>query len=318
MSRPKMLTLERDCAIRDAEDSTYAYYGLARSEKRIAVNSGFGEVVVRVSTFDGREDVPPVVLLHGIGSATVLAAPFLRFLKGRRVIAIDWPGHGLSEGVILPMGVDMRTHATSVIRSLLDALDYEQVDLVGHSMGAQFALYGGLDLGPRVRRLVVLGAPGAGFVGIRPLPAMKLLARPRLGPLALSRPPSDKQFDRFNDLALGAGALERHSSDLRLTLRLLADRTENGPSLASFFRGFLRRGAVRPGIALDERELGRITQPTLVIWGDEDVFLKPLEAARSVVAIRDAHSFRLAGAGHAPWLQDPYLVGTALARHLDD
>jgi len=315
--RPTLLPLERDCAIRDAEEAAFGYYGVTRIEKRIAVSTGVGDIQARISMFDGPDDVPPVVLLHGIGSATVLTAPLLRFLNGRRVIALDWPGHGLSEGVVLPESIDMRDHATGVVRSLLDALDIKQADVVGHSMGAQFALYCGLDLGPRVRRLVVLGAPGAGFVGIRPLPAMKLLALPRLGPALLARSMSDKAFDRFNDLALGAGALDRQSPDVRVALRLLSERTENGSSLASYFRGMLRRGAVRPGLSLGERELGRVTQPTLVVWGDDDIFLRPLEAASSIVAIRDAHVIRLAGAGHAPWLQDPYCVGTALARHLD-
>ena len=304
-----------DLRIIEAEDLTYGLYGLRRNDKYLRVETGCGQTEVRATIFGDASDQPPILLLHGIGSAQVLAAPLIPYLGERQVIALDWPGHGLSGPCVLAATQDMRVHARAVVESVLDALSLETVDMVGHSMGAPFSLYSGLELPGRIRRLILLGAPGAAFEGIRPLAAMKLLAVPKLGPFLLARPMSDRAFDRFNDLALGAGALDAYP-ELRSALRLLGARTANATSLASFFCAMVKGGHVREGIALADRELGRVTQPTCVAWGDQDVFLPPLEAARSLVALRNCHSLRVPSAGHAPWLQALELVGGHVGRHL--
>ena len=304
-----------DDRVRAAEVETLRAHGLGREERYVDIATAYGRSTVRVSITGTGTDLPPVLALHGIGSAAALSIPLLPHLRGRQVISLDWPGHGLSEPCVLPPGADMRVHADAVVGSLLDELGIGWIDVVGHSMGAQIALYAALDLSDRVRRLVLLGAPGGAFAGLRLLAPMKLLAIPGVGPAVLSRPMSERAFDRFNDQALGAGALAGHPDSLREALRLLATRTANGPSLASYFRAMVVRGRVRPGVALEERELARLVQPTLAAWGDSDVFLTPVDAARSLVAIRDVHVVRVPG-GHAPWLGEPERVGDAVRRHL--
>jgi pimeloyl-ACP methyl ester carboxylesterase len=229
---------------------------------------------------------------------------------------VDWPGHGLSAESAFPTGFSIRRHATATIESLLGLLDVPQVDVVGHSMGAQFGLYASLDLGDRVRRLVLLGAPGAGFLGVKPVLAMKLLAVPGLGKRLLSLPMSEKAFERNNELTLGPGAFKDLPPDLVLAARLLGSRTLNAKSIAAYFRALIKRSSVRTGVAVPLDELGRLRQPTLLAWGDEDVFLTPMAGARSVVAIRDAHLIRVPHAGHAPWLTATETVGRAIATHL--
>jgi alpha-beta hydrolase superfamily lysophospholipase len=306
----------RDRRIREAERAAYAAYGLTPVERTAQFNGPTGQLSVRVNVFGEPGDAPPVVLLHGIASATVLAAPLLPFLHDRQVFAVDWPGHGLSASSTLPPTLPFRTYAVEVIRALLDELGLQQVDLVGHSLGAQISLYSALDLGSRVRRIVLLGAPGASLEGTRPLAAMKALAVPRLGAVLLSIPMSDQMFERNNEMALGRGALNGVPDELVEALRLVAGRTSNAASIASFFRGLIKRGSLREGVTLTGSELGRITQPTLMAWGDDDVFLTPLDGARAIVSIRDVHLARVRGAGHAPWLQAPDTVGDAVAAHL--
>ena len=233
------------------------------------------------------------------------------------MIVVDWPGHGLSGPCVLPPTLGIRTHAITTLVSLLDELDLPEVDLVGHSLGAQFSLYAAHDLGSRVRRIVLLGAPGAGFSGVKPVPIMKLLATPGLGRALLSAPMSENTFHRNQDLMLGPGALDESPPKLLEAAYLLAGRRSNAASLASFFRSLIRRGAVRDGVALSLDELGRIQQPALFAWGDQDVFLTPSVAASSIVAIRDTRLLRLPTAGHAPWLQADKLIGRAVAEHLN-
>jgi pimeloyl-ACP methyl ester carboxylesterase len=310
------VTDPRDGAIRAAEKAAYAHYGLVPRERYVRTDTGCGHVEVRLTEFGTDETQPPIVLLHGIASITVLAASLVPSLGERRVIAVDWPGHGLSGPCVLPQGLGIRTHATTTLASLLDTLGLEQVDLVGHSMGAQFALYAAHDLGVRVRRVVLLGAPGAAITGVKPVSIMKLLATPGLGRAMLSVPMSYGTFHRNQDLTLGPGALDDAPPKLVEAAFLLAGRRSNAASIASFFRSLIRRGAVRQGVALPLEELGRLRQAALFAWGDLDVFLAPALAATSIVAIRDVRVLRLATAGHAPWLQANAEVGAAVATHL--
>ncbi len=306
----------QDHLVREAEARAYAHYDMSSVDRTVTVESSLGPVDVRVCVFGEPTDETPVVLLHGIASVTVIAASLLPYLRGRQVYAVDWPGHGLSGASVLPRGTRFRTQAVAVLRSLLDALGLDRVDLVGHSMGAQISLYSALDLGPRVRRLALLGAPGAGLPGVRPITAMKLAAIPGLGPALLAAPMSERVFIRGNEVALGKGVLDDVPADVLRAAHLLAGRRSNARSIASFFRTLLKRGKVRPGIALDATELARITQPVLMAWGDADVFLTPDAATEAISAIPDLHLVRIPAAGHAPWLEDPVTVGIAIATHL--
>ena len=313
MTRPS--PAELDARIRSSEQQAYGAYGITGTERMVTVDSGSGPVRVRVMEFGVPNDRPTVLLLHGIASASVLAAPLLPFLRDRHVVALDWPGHGLSDPCLLAPSLDLRVHVAAVLRSVLDSLDATEVDVVGHSLGAQIALYASLDLGPRVRRVVLLGAPGAAFEGVKPVPVMRVLALPKVGQRVLSIPMSERQFQRSNDLTLGTGALRHADPALVATLKLIGARTSNAASIAGYFHALVR-WSVRPSVQLDTDALARIRQPVLLVWGDDDVFQRPVAAARSIVSIPDSRLVRIAGAGHAPWLQALDRTGSAIGEHL--
>lgn len=310
---------ELDAQIRRAELAAYAHYGLTPTEQSVSVASPLGPIEIRLSTFGPQESSqPPIVLLHGIASVNVIAAPVITAMTGRRVIAVDWPGHGLSGASVLPPGSGFRSYNVAVLQGLLDTLGLAEVDIVGHSMGAQFALYAGLDLPTRVRRIVVLGAPGASFAGVRPTTPMILLAVPGLGTRLLRMPMSPKAFVRNNEKMLGDGALHDVPPELVTATHLIGTRAGYAPSVASYFRALIRRATVRTAVTISPVELATLRQPTLFAWGEADVFMRPDQASEHVGAIPDARLITLAGAGHAPWLQDPEPVGRAVLEHLSD
>lgn len=302
--------------IRAAEALVYRHYGVDPVEGSRRVDTGCGRTDVRFTEFSPHAPGVPVVVFHGVGSATVLAAALLGQLGHRRVIAVDWPGHGLSGPCVLPAQLGLRTHAVTTLASLLDTLGIRQVDLVGHSLGAQFSLYVAHDLPARVRRVVLLGAPGAALEGVKPAAAMKLLAVPGLGRALLSLPMSQRTFTNTQDVFLGRGAFDDSPAELAATLLLIGNRRANAASIASFFRALIKRGSVRDGVALTHEELERIQKPLLFVWGDQDVFLAPRDAASAIVSVRDVRLLRLPTAGHAPWLRSLDLVGPAVVDHL--
>lgn len=302
------------------ESEVYRHYGLEPVEERLRVSSIYGDYGVRLTRFGTRSSdsgPPPIVLLHGIGSVNVIKAPLVALLGGREVIAVDLPGHGLSQRCVLPPKADLRGFAGSVVASLLDHLGATEVDLVGHSLGAQFSLFASLDLPGRVRRLVLLGAPGAALPGARPAAAMKFMALPWVGKLAMSLPMDDQKFLEFNEkYVLGRDTFAGQPPQMITASRLIGGRPGNAESVASYFRALLKRGAIRPEVTVGFDELRRLRPPTLLVWGDNDVFQSPARAGESIVAIPDVHLVRLAGAGHAPWLHRPEESGSAVVRHL--
>ncbi|MCW2644928.1 MAG: hypothetical protein QOG07_1921 [Pseudonocardiales bacterium] len=318
MARTRPSPPELDEQIRKAEAAAYGHYGLVPAERMVSVASPLGRVEIRLTMFGQQQDAqPPILLLHGIASMNVIAAQVVAALPGRRVIAVDWPGHGLSGPSVLPPGWAFRNYNMTVLRALLDQLQLDVVDVIGHSMGAQFALYSGLDLPERVRRLVLLGAPGASFAGARPNAIMIALAVPRLGVYLLQIPMSPKAFVRNNEKALGDGALGDVPPELITAAHLIATRATYAPSIASYFRALIRRATIRTAVNISPDELSTLRQPALFVWGDADVFMAPRDAVQHIGAIPQSRLVELPGAGHAPWLQYPEIVGREIAEHLN-
>ncbi|WP_410662233.1 alpha/beta fold hydrolase [Amycolatopsis sp. lyj-84] len=103
----------------------------------------------------------PVVLLHALGSKSGTWDDFASRL-GRRVLAVDLPGHGDS-----PWAEKYSLEAMA--DDVADLLG-DQADLVGHSMGGRVAVLLAQRLPGRVRRLVVEDAPPPPASVKEPLP----------------------------------------------------------------------------------------------------------------------------------------------------
>jgi pimeloyl-ACP methyl ester carboxylesterase len=304
-----------DAQIRAAEFRAYREVGGEPRDRILRLHDGTQALDVRITELGEPGDQPPVLVQHGIASASVMLAPLLPHLAGRRVVVVDWPGHGLSGSVRVEPGAGVRRHVRGVHSSLLEAIDAEQVDVVGHSLGAQFGLYAALDHPDRVRRLVTLGAPGAGLDGTRPIPIMRALSLPGIGPLLLKVPMSDRQFRQSGAMALGPGVMEAQSPLVYDAAKRVAGRGANAAGTASMFHALLHRGRVRDGVVIEAGELGSLTVPVLMVWGDRDVFLTPSAAQPSIDAIPDARLMQV-DAGHGPWLEHPVEVGRAVGEFL--
>jgi pimeloyl-ACP methyl ester carboxylesterase len=106
---------------------------------------------------EGRDD-PLVVLLHGAGMDRTVWSQQTRFLAhhGYRAVAVDLPGHGLSDGPAVSSIADAATWVAALIDKLAAAGD-TPVHLVGHSMGALIALHAAAHHGGRVASAALIG-----------------------------------------------------------------------------------------------------------------------------------------------------------------
>src|SRR6266446_6269038 len=108
----------------------------------------------------GEGDGVPVLLLHGFGAdlnTWMFTQPALA--EGRRVIALDLPGHGGSAKEVGPGNADSLTEAAE---AAANALGLERVHLVGHSMGGAIAASLALRRPERAATLSLIASTGLG------------------------------------------------------------------------------------------------------------------------------------------------------------
>jgi 2-hydroxy-6-oxonona-2,4-dienedioate hydrolase len=99
-----------------------------------------------------------LVLLHGVSLSAAAWAPLFTALPDRRLLAVDLPGHGLSDPASYRRG-HVRQNAHQLIEDTFDALELERAPIVGHSLGATFALWYAATGTGRISSLVAVGEP---------------------------------------------------------------------------------------------------------------------------------------------------------------
>lgn len=296
---------------RAAEERFLAEYGVTRTERMVDVP---GEPTrLHVIDIPG-DDRLPVVLLHGMAAVTAAAVPLIPAFGGRRIVAPDWPGHGLSGDADLD-AADLRTAPVRWLEAVLDDAGIEKGHVVAHSMGAQFALYAALAIPERIASLTILGAPGAAFPGMRFPIGFKLMAVPGLRNLVFA-PVSREQYEKNSALTLGPGAVQpwpRELVDLGWFASLRPEFRRTAPVLA---RAFATTWGVRAEARVSPAELATLSIPVFALLGDRDVFLTPERAAEALDAVPGSRSVVLAG-GHAPWLNRPNEARVAIEGFLE-
>ena len=253
----------------------------------------------------GPIDAPLVVLLSPFPESILSFTGCWEALTEKcRVIAIDLPGFGASEGD----RKDMSPSAQGAhLAAIFDELDLRNIHLVAPDVGMGAALAYVLNHKHRVKSLVVGHGPGA------PGPfklAFMISMLARFG------------FMRFTTGLLGAGPLIAFSSKLgsirhRANARQIDDykRAYSGRAgeVVCWFKDFRAKAAALAG------RVKEIDIPTLVFWCELDVMFDPSNAEHLNDALPKSKLKILPEAGHLAWTDQPELfadmiidwVGTA-------
>lgn len=239
----------------------------------------------------GRPDAPTVVLLSPFPESILSFVGSWRALtEAFRVVAIDLPGFGASEGD----RKDMTPAAQgNLLARILDDLGLDDVHLVAPDVGMAAALSYALLPNHRLASMVVghsVGAPG-------PLKmAMLINLMSRLGPL------------RWNTALLGAGPL------IAFTSTIGAIRHRYNPTQTDDFKRAYSGRAFEVihwfkdirgnGEALAQR-VGEIEVPTQVFWGELDVLFDVSNAHHLHEAMPHSALEIFPEAGHLSWSDQP-------------
>jgi pimeloyl-ACP methyl ester carboxylesterase len=130
---------------------------------------------------------PAVVLLHGVSESAAIWAPLFTKLRHFRLLAVDLPGHGLSGPAAFRRG-QVREHARRLPGDILDALGLDEVPVIGHSLGAMFALWHVAAGSGRICEVVAIGEPAVALPGVRVRMPLSLLTVRGLGAAVLRSP----------------------------------------------------------------------------------------------------------------------------------
>lgn len=257
---------------------------------------------------------PPLVLLHGVSLSAAAWAPLFTALPDRRLLAIDLPGHGLSDPATYRRG-HVRQSAHQLIEDILDALGLDAAPVVGHSLGGMFALWHAASGAERISSLVAIGEPAVALPGVRVRMPLSLLTVPGLGVATLRSPSPRPAYRRLLAQGLGRAEVATAPDSLIDALRLSARRPGNARTQGSLMHAIDHFRRPRAESVLTTQELAAISVPTMFIWGTDAPYLSASRAQPSIDHIPVATLHEVPG-GHGPWLVDTKRSADLIQSHL--
>jgi poly(3-hydroxyoctanoate) depolymerase len=244
---------------------------------------------------------PPLLLITGIGASLDLAEPFEVELvaRGLQVVSFDAPGVGQSTPYLIPRRMP---GIARTVHKMAEQLGYDRMDVLGVSLGGVVAQQLAHQSPTLVRRLV-LASTGAGLGGVPGSPRVLL---------ALATPRRYYQPDYYRRIAGRVyGGLARTDPDA--LLRGSVARFVEWPSL----RGYLSQlYAISGWTSLPW--LHKLTQPTLVLNGDDDPIVPLVNGRMLAWRIPDARLHIVRGGGHLFLLERPAETAELVAEFLSD
>jgi triacylglycerol lipase len=235
-----------------------------------------------------------VILIHGLGADSHhWAANIDALSKDFRVIALDQIGYGQSDKPLMRYTVE---NFSDYLHGFLLALKIPKASLVGNSLGGWVALDFTLRHPQRVEKLVLVDA-----AGLRPTAALKM---PEGGRKRLTLLNTRWFFDlmaankEWATTDLGPNAFERH--------------VQNGDSytVASSLAEMLT------GREFEDKKLGKVRVPTLIIWGREDMLIPLAMGEELHKGIAGSQMMVMDGTGHIPMVGKPAEFNEAVSKFL--
>ncbi len=238
-------------------------------------------------------DTIPIVLIHGTGSSLHTFDVWADNLKNKhRVVRMDLPAYGLT-GPFSHSNYSM-AHYTSFLRDFLTALGIKKCVLAGNSLGGQIAWNFSLAQPNRVEKLILIDAAGYPNKSQSQPIAFKLAKIPILNKLLTYITP--KFFVR--------ASVENVYFDTSKVTDTVVER---------YFKLSLREGNRQAFIdrlgssVVDSthQKIKDIQQPTLILWGANDLLIPVVNAYKFQAALPDNTLVILNDTGHTPMEENP-------------
>ena len=239
---------------------------------------------------------PPLLLCSGLGASTDMFDPLLTAMDPDvDVIRFDSPGIAEAPASLLPLGFPLLAQA---IRTVLDDLGHQQVDVLGYSWGGALAQQFALQHRSRCRRLVLVSTSP----GMLSVPGDARVLSSMLIPPGLPVPGAAAMQE---EIFSGSDAARR--SDLRTLLRI--------SRAAATSTGYLHQLAAL-GTWTSLPFLPWIPQPVLVMNGADDPIV-PVANAQLMAALIPGARLSIFPGGHGEIITAADLLAPHIADFLD-
>jgi pimeloyl-ACP methyl ester carboxylesterase len=250
----------------------------------------------------GAEGAPKLVLIRGLGRGLDHWGEVVGELEQSfRLVLLDNRGIGRSEPSRVPFGV---SHMAADVARVLDAARIDRAHVFGMSLGGMIAQRLAIEHRPRVDRLV-LGCTTPG--GPEAL-------RPRLGTfaeLAQSRLTSVQDaIEAEARLLLSDGFRRKRPDVVRRWVEIAEARPVSKRALLQQLAAAMRHRS--------DRDLHRITAPTLIVSADHDELIPPGNSRLLARRIRGAEIAWVNGARHDFATERPRELAKMLSAFLLD
>ncbi|MBV9604127.1 MAG: alpha/beta fold hydrolase [Solirubrobacterales bacterium] len=240
----------------------------------------------------------PLLLINGLGANLEMWQPLVRELAGRHeLIAFDLPGTGRSDRPRWPLRMPQLAR---LVAELLDELGYEQLDVLGYSLGGIVAQELARREPGRIDRLV-LCATTPGLPSVPPDPIVT----------TLMLTPARYWNRQLAELILPIIAGGRTARDPRVLRAGLEKRLVQPPTAL----GYLYQLYALSGWS-SHPWLHRIPHESLVLHGDRDPVVPLVNGRYLAEAIPGGRLHVISGAGHLFLLDDPGSVVPVLTSFL--
>jgi pimeloyl-ACP methyl ester carboxylesterase len=240
-----------------------------------------------------QSDTLPIVLIHGTGSSLHTFDAWTETLKQkRRVIRMDIPAFGLT-GPFPDRDYSIE-HYVAFLDNFLNEIGVHKFILGGNSLGGQIAWNYTLKNRDKVEKLILIDAAGYPL-NSKSIPIAFKLAR---------TPILNKVLTVLTPKFMAKTSVENVYSDKSLVTEELVDR---------YFLLTLRTGnrqALADRMTGDEdlntiTEIKTINQPTLILWGEDDLLIPLANAERFHKELPNDTLVILKNSGHVPMEESP-------------
>lgn len=229
---------------------------------------------------------PILVLLHGLFGALSNFEDLIEYFRKKYRVVVP----------MLPL-LDMDIFNTTVggvekfVDKFLEKLDLKEVHLLGNSLGGHVALVYILRHPSRIKTLILTGSSGLFESGMGD-------SYPKRGNKEYIR---KKTQDTFYDPAIATDALVDEVFEI----------TNNRLKAMKIIA--LAKSAIRNNLG---EELRQIRQPTLLIWGKNDIVTPPFVAEEFHKLIENSELHFIDKCGHAPMMEAPEEFNKILEKFL--
>jgi pimeloyl-ACP methyl ester carboxylesterase len=237
----------------------------------------------------------PVIFLHGLGGSIESWSNNLDVIsRGARTIALDLPGFGRSDKPRLSYTIGFYT---DFLIKFIKQVGLAKASIVGSSLGGHIACEVAIARPDLVDKLVLVSPAGALPRSFKASPALKRYVK-----VTASRSVEEVKRALF--------AVDKKPVDESYA-RVVFERLSE-PNAKESFLSALKGSAAAPRL---QGRLGRISAPTLLIWGKEDIMI-PARFVEPYLRMKNCRVVMLERCGHRAHAERPEVFNALVSGFL--